>query len=429
MRAERTAFAVTKQPEPALLVGFQDNTVSEARASELLKELESLVLSIGLTVTGSVLVKLREPHPRYFVGSGKAEEIAAAAKACEAEFIVFDNELSPSQQRNWEQLTGLSVLDRTEVILEIFAHRASTKEAELQVELARLEYSLPRLTRAWMHLSRQRGGAKGTRGEGETQLELDRRIVVRKIARLKAELLKVKQQRATQRKKRQSIPVPSVAVVGYTNAGKSSLLNSLTGASVLVEDKLFATLDPTTKRITLPGGRELLVTDTVGFIRKLPHQLIESFHATLEETVRADFLVHVIDISNKEMEEHIKTSLSVLETLHAANKSIITVFNKIDLASPFELDLLRTQYPDAVFVSTRTGDGLGVLLAALEHQLERNLETIHFLIPIKRYDAASLIHRTGKVISEGYEDEHIHIEALVPLKTRKLLEDWIVREV
>jgi len=273
-----------KQVERALLIGVYKAPEQKEEFESLLAELDSLVDTLGIPVIDRLLVRVQEPNPRYFVGSGKAEEIFERAKQLEVDVIIFDNGLSPAQQRNWEALTGLAVIEREEVILDIFARRARTKEARLQVGLARMEYSLPRLTRAWGHLSRQ-GGGLGGKGEGETQLETDRRLVRAQIDRFKSDLELVRLRRATQRKQRERLPLPSAAIVGYTNVGKSALLKRLTGAQVLVEDKLFATLDTTTRRVILPSGQILLLTDTVGFIRNLPHRLIEAFKATLEEAV------------------------------------------------------------------------------------------------------------------------------------------------
>ena len=291
-----------KLVERAILIGMCDHETSEHEAREHLEELAELVKNIDVPVIGEELVKLKLVSSRYLIGSGKAEEIAERVKAENADCLVFDCDLSPSQQRNWERLTKVCVIDRQEVILDIFAGRASTREAVLQVQLARLQYSLPRLTRAWTHLSRQRGGAKGTRGEGEKQIEADRRMVQQRITSLRKELEVVQQQRSTQRKSRDRQNVPHAAIVGYTNAGKSSLLNCISGSAVLTEDKLFATLDPTTRRITLPNNIPLLLTDTVGFVRKLPHSLVESFKSTLEEAVLADFLVLVLDISSPHLD-------------------------------------------------------------------------------------------------------------------------------
>jgi GTP-binding protein HflX len=295
-----------KQVERALLIGVYKDGEQKEESESLLAELDALVDTLEIPVIDRLLVKVQARNARYFVGSGKAEEIAERAKQLEIDVIVFDNGLSPAQQRNWEALTGVAVIDREEVILDIFGRRARTKEARLQVDLARMEYSLPRLTRAWSHLSRQ-GGGLGGKGEGETQLESDRRLVRAQIDRLKSDLELVRLRRATQRKQRQRLPLPSAAIVGYTNVGKSALLKKLTGAQVLVEDKLFATLDTTTRRVLLPSGQSLLLTDTVGFVRNLPHRLIEAFKATLEEAVLSDFLIHVLDASHPRVFDWVPT--------------------------------------------------------------------------------------------------------------------------
>src|SRR6185436_13948974 len=290
---------------------------------------DELVRTLGHPVADRVLVFHREMHARYLLGSGKAQELADRVKAEGLGAIVFDHDLSPSQQRNWEELAGMPVLDRQKVILDIFAGRARTREARLQIELAQLEYSLPRLTRAWGHLGGQ-GGGIGAKGEGESQLEQDRRRMWKSMDRLKRELEQVRSARATQRKDRQRTPVPNCAIVGYTNSGKSSLLRRLTGADVLVEDKLFATLDTTTRKIDLPNKQPLLLTDTVGFVRKLPHQLVEAFKATLEEATLSDFLIHVLDASQKEVMEFYNTTMRVLTDLGADTRQMLVVFNKID---------------------------------------------------------------------------------------------------
>ncbi|MDY7027776.1 MAG: GTPase HflX, partial [Spirochaetota bacterium] len=269
----------------ALLVTLKTPDIEAELCRHYLDELRSLCDTLGIETLDQIVVPVRQLHPRFLVGSGKAEEICRRAEELEADCIIFDDTISPSQQRNLEQISGRCVIDRQEVILEIFSEHARTREAMLQVGLARMEYSLPRLKRAWTHLSRQRGGMRGTRGEGETQLEVDRRIVLKKITGLKAALKKLEAQRSTRRKQRTEIPVPTGAIVGYTNAGKSSLLNAMTGSEVGVENQLFATLDPTTRKMELQGGTRILLTDTVGFIRKLPHSLVNAFHSTLEETL------------------------------------------------------------------------------------------------------------------------------------------------
>ena len=351
-----------KQVEKALLIGVYKDAEQKEESASLLAELESLVETLEIPVIERLLVRVQARNPRYLVGSGKAEEICERAKQLSIDVIIFDNGLSPAQQRNWEALTGVAVIDREEVILDIFARRAQTKEARLQVDLARMEYSLPRLTRAWGHLSRQ-GGGLGGKGEGETQLETDRRLVRAQIDRLKSDLELVRLRRATQRKQRERLPLPSAAIVGYTNVGKSALLNKLTGSRALVADKLFATLDTTTRRVVLPSGQSLLLTDTVGFVRNLPHRLIEAFKATLEEAVLSDFLIHVLDASHPRVFDFYQTTMRVLVELGADAKRMITVLNKVDLVKDeATLHTLRLHFPEGVFVSVRYGDGLKELL-------------------------------------------------------------------
>jgi len=416
-----------KPAQRALLVGLQTPDMAPGEGEELLGELKELVENLGLVITRTTFVNLRLTQAKFLVGSGKAAELIALAKADGADLIVVDAELSPSQQRNWEKESGLAVIDRQEVILEIFADRAQTREAVLQVALARMEYSLPRLTRAWTHLSRQRGkGSMG--GEGETQLEQDRRVVRDRIAHLKEELAAVISQRATQRRKRQRTPVPGAAIVGYTNAGKSTLLNRLTGAHVLAVDKLFATLDPTTRQFALPDGRTLLVTDTVGFIRRLPHRLVEAFKATLEEVVVSDFLIHVIDITNPDFEHHQATTLAVLAELGAVGKPTITVFNKVDAATPMVLTRVRSQHPEALFISAHTGAGLGPLLRRCEELAIDNLVPAELLIPHSRYDIVARLHAGGHVRKQEARDEGTLLSGRFPAKLRALFEPFLVPE-
>ncbi|MBC8009175.1 MAG: GTPase HflX [Burkholderiales bacterium] len=407
----------SKRCQRAFLVGIQTSDMAEGEATELLVELEELVQNLRIDVVETVLVNLRQPTPATLIGSGKADEIVARAKEIGADLIVFDESLTPAQQRNWEALSGLAVIDREEVILDIFADRASTREAVIQVALARMQYSLPRLTRAWTHLSRQRGGGGGggsMGGEGETQLEQDRRLVNDRITRLKRELGEVRKQRSVQRQKRQRVPVPTAAIVGYTNAGKSSLLNAVTGASVLAEDKLFATLDPTTRQLLLRGNQKLLVTDTVGFIRRLPHRLVEAFKATLEEAIVADFLIHVLDVTAPNVAAHHATTLGVLRELGADEKRMLTVFNKVDAADEAHLMRARALAPDAIFLSARSGEGLPELVDQCLELIADAFGQMELLIPHARYDLIARAHQIGHVQHEEQLDEGVLLKVRIP---------------
>lgn len=424
-------FEIKEQPklvERALLVGIYEKGQDEAEAADLLQELEELVGTLGIPVADRMLVRIPAPQARLFIGTGKANEIVERVKAADLDVIIFDNELSPAQQRNWEKLSGVCVIDRQEVILDIFARRAQTKEARLQVDLARMEYNLPRLTRAWAHLGRQGGAAVGAKGEGETQLEIDRRLTRRRIDRLKADLELVRKQRATQRKDRTRLPTPHAAIVGYTNAGKSSLLKKFTGADVLVEDKLFATLDTTTRRIQLPDGQPLLLTDTVGFVRRLPHGLVESFKATLEESLLADFLIHVLDASQDRIYEIHETTLRVLSELGAAEKPALTVLNKIDKIDRERLHHLRLHFPEACCISVRTGEGLEELCHRMADQMAGRVVRMSLRIPQERSDFVALLHREAKICSTRYEGNDILVESLIPFHLESRAREFEVRE-
>jgi GTP-binding protein HflX len=410
----------SKRCDRAFLVGVQTHQMQPGEAAELLEELQELVENLHIGIVGRELINLRAPTPATLLGSGKTEEIIAKAKELQADLIVIDESLSPAQQRNWEKLSGLAVIDREEVILDIFADRAHTREAVLQVALARMEYSLPRLTRAWTHLSRQRSGGGGMGGEGETQLEQDRRLVRDRITKLKHELVAVQKQRGVQRHKRQRVPVPTAAIVGYTNAGKSTLLNKLTGSGVLAEDKLFATLDPTTRQLQLRGNQKLLVTDTVGFIRRLPHRLVDAFKATLEEVIIADFLIHVIDVTNPDFEKHHATTLSVLGELGAADQTIVTVFNKNDATTDALRQRAHQLVPDAIFVSARTGENLDALQDRCIEQIAHQFGATELFIPHSRYDVVAKLHAFGHVQSEEQEDEGVRIHGRFPATQKAL---------
>lgn len=399
----------------ALLITLQPPGQSDAEAAGHLDELKGLVKTLGMTVADGLVVKHREPHPRLLVGTGKSQEIADRALDLEVDLVVFDDDLSPSQQRNWESDTGLTVIDRQEVILEIFSDRAFTREAVLQVALARMQYSLPRLVRSYANLSRQRGGARGNRGGGEMQLEVDRRVILDKIDKLKDELETVRKHRDRTRHRRDKGNVPTASIVGYTNAGKSTLLNVLTDAGVLQEDKLFATLDPTTRRASLGGGVEILLTDTVGFIQKLPHHLVDAFRSTLEEAVHSDFLIHVVDCSHPDWDSHRKTTLEVLGSLGSGTKPQVLVFNKLDALTD---DVLRRgleiQFPEALFVSLHKGTGL----EALKAKLSETVTTLHvprlIRLPLDRGDLVGYLYKNAQVLAERYTDTAIEIEALIP---------------
>ncbi len=413
--------------ERALLVGLKYPRQNPSEAEGLLEELKALVETDDIGVAHCQLVKLRRPQPRFLLGKGKVAEIIDMARESECGLIVLDDDLSPAQQRNWEKESGLCVIDRREVILDIFAKRAMTKEAVLQVDLAHLEYSLPRLKRAWTHLSRQRGGGTTQRGEGEAQIEIDQRLVRTRIARLKRELVEVVRRRGVQRKKRLRVPVPTAAIVGYTNAGKSSLLNRLTGSRVLVEDKLFATLDPTTRRLTLPSGSNLLLTDTVGFLRRLPHQLIEAFKATLEETVVSDFLIHVLDISHPEVDLHHTSALEVLKEIGADSSRIITVYNKVDLLDGSK-EIRRNHRPTAqsIYISATTGEGFDELRDRIENMIEADIETMEMLIPHDRYDIVSRLHKLGCVKKEESIEEGIYLVGNIPISMTHRLQPYLL---
>jgi GTP-binding protein HflX len=423
--AETQAPTPSKMPAYALLVGAYAEAASRDEAASLLDELEELVRTLGVPVGERLLVHHRESHARFLIGSGKAEEISQHAKERGLDLIVFDNELTPSQQRNWEKLAGCAVIDRQEVILDIFAQRAQTREARLQIELARAEYSLPRLTRAWGHLVRQ-GGGIGGRGEGESQLEQDKRRLRGQIDRLRRELQQVRAARATQRKDRQRTPVPNAAIVGYTNAGKSSLLRRLTGAQVFVEDKLFATLDTTTRRIDLPSRQPLLLTDTVGFVRRLPHRLVESFNATLEESVLADFLIHVLDASQPAVLDYYDTTLRVLGELHAADKPTLIVFNKIDkVADAAVLTGLRRHFPEAIFVSVHTGEGIDLLVNRIGEWVADSATTRELRLPAADGALLAKLHREAQVHETAYEGDEVRVIATLPRRLCEVFAEFM----
>jgi GTP-binding protein HflX len=416
-------FEVRERPEMverAMLVGIYFDPREEDEAASLLEELHELVETLGINIVHSVFYRSREMHKQYLCGTGKAQEIVDLARAYECDVIIFDNGLAPSQQRSWEKLGDIAVIDREEVILDIFNKRAHTREARIQVDLARMQYALPRMARMWGHLDREGGGGSSgggaaNRGMGEKQIEVDRRLAYTRIDRLKRELEDVRSQRKTQRKEREKLGTAHAAIVGYTNSGKSTLLNKLSGADVMAKDMLFATLDTTTRRIELPDGQPLLLTDTVGFVRNLPHRLVEAFKATLEEAVLADFLIHVLDCSSPEIDRLYDTTLEVLEELGAGDKKIITILNKSDLLEdPVQRLLLENRYPGAIFTSAAHGENLDALLQLCCEALADRIRKQSYRIPQTRGDVLNLLHRDAKVLSTSYEDNDILVEAIVP---------------
>ena len=412
---------VAPPTERAILVGI-DNGVRQngagVGADESLRELERLARTAGVDPVATLSQTVRHINPATYIGKGKVEELKEAVKAAGAGVVLVDENLSPGQQRTLTERLDAKVLDRSQLILDIFAARARSLEGKLQVELAQLEYMLPRLTRAWTHLSRLGGGGVGTRGPGETQLEVDRRRVREKIVRLKRRIAEVERTRELHRKERADVPYVTVALVGYTNAGKSTLMNALTDAGVLVEDKLFATLDPTVRRLDLPGGERALLVDTVGFIHRLPHQLVEAFKSTLEEVRRADLLLHVVDATNPEAEQQIAIVEQVLTDIGAGATPTILAWNKIDRAvtpPPREMG----DHPPIVAVvpiAAATGKGLPDLLATVERWLDRERVQVEVTIPASRGDLLAWVHRGAKVVSERFEDGAAVVTALATPK-------------
>ncbi|MDO5042810.1 MAG: GTPase HflX [Slackia sp.] len=416
--ADMSQASFTEDAERAILVGIEYKDAESQDAESSIAELARLTDTAGATVVATVTQKLDAPNPRMFVGSGKAEEIAAMCRSLAADVVIFDEELSPSQQSNLEKAMPkeVKVIDRTALILDIFALHATTKEGRLQVRLAQNQYLLPRLRGMWAHLASNRmGGGVGSRfGEGESQLEVDRRMVRKRITSIRRELDQVSRMRQTQRCARYASGVFKVAEAGYTNAGKSSLLNRLADAEVLSYDKLFATLDSTTRKLVLPEGREVTLTDTVGFIQKLPTTLVEAFKSTLDEIRGADLVLHVVDASSNEYERQMRAVEETLEQIEAHKIARILVFNKIDLLDEGARSALAARFPGSVMVSAETGEGIGDLVRAIARAATASEASMEVLVPFSRGDLVSLAHSRCTVVSESYDERGTILTLRVP---------------
>ncbi len=401
--------------ERAILVGIELGTESGIGSEESLEELKSLTESAGAEVVATVRQRLKAADPRTFIGKGKASEVHELARDKDASLAIFDDALSPAQARNLEKELKLRVIDRSQLILDIFAQRARTLEGKLQVEIAQLSYLQPRLTRQWSHLSRVRGGGAGgggvgTRGPGETQLEVDRRRLRERLTRLRARLREVERTRAIQRRRRVEVPYPTVALVGYTNSGKSTLMNALTDAGVETANRLFSTLDPTIRRLKLPGKMNVMLVDTVGFIHRLPHMLIDAFKATLEEVRTATMLLHIVDASSPLASERMTIVDQVLEEIGAGAAPRLIVMNKADLLE----DATRgTAAHDTISISAKNGDGLDAMLEAIARQLGSSREEVSVTLPARRGDLVAMARRDGEVLSEEYSDGLVSMRARV----------------
>jgi GTP-binding protein HflX len=414
----------------AFLIGVYQSGDDKQLCVEYLEELERLCDTYGLKAVGKIPCSIKKLDPATYLGTGKLEELKIAAQEQNADIIIFDEEISPHQQRNLEKIFMRPVIDRTELIIEVFAQRAQTKEARLQIELAKVRYQFPRLKRMWTHLSRQTataGGGAYLKGEGEKQIEIDRRLLRRQIDRLRNEIEHVAEHRQTQRVLRERTGIPTFAIVGYTNAGKSTLLKSLTQADVLVEDKLFATLDTTTRKFVLPNRQEILLIDTVGFIRKIPHTLVAAFKSTLEEAVHTDILLHLVDLSHPLAEAQAEESMRVLKELGAEGYPIITVLNKIDqCTNPALAAKFRIKYPKTVSISALQGIGVDDLLELMVKEVSLLRKVINARIPQSHYAIVSELMREGRVIECDYEENDILLKAEIPARLEYKVQPFLI---
>ena len=420
---------INRETERVFIVGVQLKGEDAWCIDGSLDELEELVGTAGGEVAGRGTQRLDKVNAATFIGPGKARGFAEECREAGVDTVVFDEELSPAQGRNLEKVFECKILDRTALILDIFSQRARTREGKLQVELAQLNHLLPRLTRFWTHLSRQKGGIGMRGGEGESQLEVDRRKVRERIDKIQRDLELVMRHRSVQRTGRKRNQWPLGSLVGYTNAGKSTLFNAITGASTLTEDKLFATLDPMTRRLRLPTNQNVLLSDTVGFIRKLPHDLVDAFKATLEEVIEADLLLHVVDISLPQAQEQIDAVNVVLDELDVADKPMLMVFNKIDrVTAPGLAKRFTDQYPNSIVVSARTGEGFDAFMSELGKQLRPVREMLELSIPHSQPELIAQLHEVGQVLERDYDAPEAVFKALIPPSHRALFEPFIIRE-
>jgi len=405
-----------KSLNTALLVGIYNKREEKQECEEHLDELERLCETFGLRAVGKVSCPIKRIDAGTYVGKGKLEDLIKMGQSLDADVILFDDEISPQQQRNLEGLFRKPVMDRTELILEVFVRSARTREARLQIELAKIQYQFPRLKRMWTHLSRQSAsGGAYLKGEGEKQLEIDKRLLKKRVQQLQEEIEIIRSQRETQRSARLRAGVPTFAIVGYTNAGKSTLLKALTQADVLVEDKLFATLDTTTRKYMLPNRQEILLIDTVGFIRKIPHTLVASFRSTLEETVHTDILLHLIDVSHPHAEAQAEATYHVLKELKALDHPVITVLNKIDQCTdPGIVHRLRIKYPKTVQISALHKTGFDQLMEVMTYELSLMRKLVRLRIPQSHYALVSELLREGRVISSEYEENDVILVVEIP---------------
>ncbi len=437
MKPEKTIregrlYDLTEQEKKAILVGVHFSSAAKLECSEQLDELESLCETYGLVTILKMPCPLREYNAGLYLGKGKVEEIGRLVEQLQCDIVIFDNEISPQQQRNLEKAFQCTVIDRTELILGVFAQRARTSEAKLQIELASVRYQVPRLRRLWTHLSRQRTGGSGggyLKGEGEKQIEIDRRLLKNQVESIQKEIEQVARHRETQRRERERTGIPTFAIIGYTNVGKSTLMNALTDADVFVEDKLFATLDTTTRKFVLSNKQSILLIDTVGFIRKIPHMLVAAFKSTLEEAVQADILIHLVDASSPRASLQIEATLEILKELGASSRPIVTVLNKADQCQDsVAMASLLEKNPKSIAISALQRTGFDALLDRMMHEIAALRKTVRLRVPQSHYADLSDVLREGKVFSREYEENDILLEVEIPKSLERKIAHYLIGE-